>query len=188
MSAMADLDIKLSEYKLSDAQKNAVVEVVETSFPINSKSNTLASLVKKGLIELVEGTQDNYTLSEEFAQDLGLWATVDEVMEELNTNMWDAPVITEEEIEQFKVMGEKVSGVEDEDAAEDLQAYTFDKDWAMWERELLGFEGTIAWKNTDVWHGLTAQEIREDMDTALPIGRKARRERARIVRKVLATV
>jgi len=47
---------------------------------------------------------------------------------------------------------------------------------------------TLKWNNTDVWHGLTAEEIREDMDTALPIGRKARRERARIMRKALATV
>jgi hypothetical protein len=75
MSTMTDLDITLSEYKLSDAQKNAVLEVIETSFPVNAKKNTLASLLKKGLVELIEGTEDNYTLSEDFARELGVGAT-----------------------------------------------------------------------------------------------------------------
>lgn len=185
MSAMADLDITLTDLKLSDAQKNALVEVHTASgdnSKISARKNTLNSLVSRDLIREIGGT---WTTTPAGREALGI-PVVEVIEEELNTNMWDAPAITDEEIDIFKDMTDKLSGVEDEDAQ--LQAYTFDKDWAMWERELCGFEATIGWKNTDVWDGLTAEEIREDMDTALPIGRKARRERARLVRKVLAAV
>lgn len=217
MSAMADLDIVLTRHKLSDAQKNAVVELLGGGFT-SAKPNTIKSLEKKGLVinkgdfylfeqsfkaELKaarEAEKDNFTEVLGWSPDdrepsfhEQLMADVAELEEELNTNMWDAPVISEEEIVDFKAMAEKLSGVEDDAFSEDpnpwtLGPETFDKDWALWERQVCGFEATIGWKNTDVWDGLTAQEIREDMDTAIPIGRKARRERARLARKILAAV
>lgn len=200
MSAMADLDIVLTKHKLSDAQKNAVVELLGGGDNV-VKPVTFKALERKGLVSKVD---EVWQLDAEFKAELmatrepsfhdKLMSDVAEIEEELNTNMWDAPEITEEEIVDFKAMAAKLSGVEDDDAfSEDPNPWTvgpetFDKDWAMWERELCGFEATIGWKNTDVWDGLTAQEIREDMDTALSIGRKARRERARIIRKGLSAV
>lgn len=208
MSKMADLDIVLTDYKLSDAQKNAVVELLGGGFT-TAKANTIKSLETKGLV-INKG--DFYIFEEEFkaklkgtdplSDILEKEETTDgwmgEVEEELNTNMWDAPVITEEEIEQFKVMADNVKEepladwerelLGDDQGTWKLAPEQFQNDWAAWEKGLSGFGETLKWKNTDVWDGLTAQEIREDMDTALPIGRKARRERARLARKILSAV
>jgi hypothetical protein len=192
MSAMADLDIVLTDYKLSDAQKNAVVELFEGGATV-AKTVTFKALERKGLVTMVDGF---WQLDAEFRNKLrGEVNPVEDIQAELNTSMWDSPVTAEGD--PWKV-GEQITADEpylefrDEITLEpspwEMGPETFDKDWAEWETELTGFGETLKWRNTDVWHGLTAEEIREDMDTALPIGRKARRERARIMRKALATV
>lgn len=146
MSTMTDLDITLSEYKLSDAQKNAVLEVIETSFPVNAKKNTLASLLKKGLVELIEGTEDNYTLSEDFARELGVGATPEVTQ-------------TEEEIQAD-------------------QQYFDDEFFAMFGKYKL----MNKWRNTEeAWADLSLEEIEQDIKTARPTNRKARRLQTRLL-------
>lgn len=150
MSKMADLDIVLSAHKLSDAQKNAVVELLSPeSGEITAKANTLKSLERKGLVNSYAG---------------GGWQLSDQFRAELN----------------LKTRGEE--SVEKE--AEGTEFNKFDATWSDTVKDLAGFGETLKWKNTSVWDGLTAQEIREDMETALPIGRSARRERGRMVRKL----
>lgn len=224
MSAMADLDIVLTKHKLSDAQKNAVVELLGGGFT-SAKPNTIKSLEKKGLV-INKG--DFYLFEESFKGELKATREVytNQIMAApeveknnftkvldsdgiLKTPNWADPEVSQEEVDIFKAMAKNLSGVEDEPLADwerellsawsgtvvndegvlpEIDPFKFDKDWAMWERELCGFEATIGWKNTDVWDGLTAEEIRKDMDTALPVGRKARRERARLARKILSAV
>jgi hypothetical protein len=184
MSKMADLDIVLTDYKLSDAQKNAVVELLDGEF-VNAKPNTIKSLATKNIVEFVDGWQ----FTEKFIRESGIFG-------EQPANVDREAVANIQKAEDVKKLAASQGIVlTDEEAAqvarEDVDPWTlgpdtFDKDWAMWERELMGFEATIGWKNTHVWHGLTAQEIREDMNTALPIGRKARRERRRQVQKALS--
>lgn len=59
----------------------------------------------------------------------------------------------------------------------------FDSKWADWERDLIGgFEMTTGWSGTEVWDGLTAAEIKEDIKTATPINRNARRTHYRTLR------
>lgn len=157
MSKMADLDIVLTDYKLSDAQKNCVVEIMADG-TTTARKNTVTALENKLFIH---GKGDGtYELMNVLKEALGLSDQVEENV---------GPVLPE--TTEYVVSPDR-----------------FNKDWAMWERELMGFEATIPWKNTDVWDGLTAEEIRKDMDTALPVGRKARRERARMVRKALSAV
>lgn len=180
MSATSDLDIVLTAHKLSDAQKNAVVELLGGGFT-SAKSNTVKSLEKKGLV-VQDG--DDYTFSPVFEAELKA-AREPSFHEQLMTD--DVKKLAASQ--GIALTDEEANQVAQEDPNPwTLGPETFNKDWAMWELELCGFEATIGWNNTDVWHGLTAQEIREDMDTALPIGRKARRERARIIRKALVAV
>lgn len=180
--------------KLSVPQTQALHEIyakAEVS-TLTSRKNTIQSLEKLGLIEEGEYLgRPAYFLTDAGKEAIGI-VTYDEVIpgpdnvttieEELNTNMWDAPVTTEEEIVDFKAMAEKLSGVED------VLGETFDWQLGMYSNTLRGFGDVYKWDNNRVWDGLTAQEIREDMDTAIPIGRKARRERARLARKILAVV
>jgi hypothetical protein len=177
MSNMSNLDVVLSELKLSEPQKNAVIEVIETSFPTNAKKVTLTSLVKRGLLELVEGTTDNYTLSEDLANKLGVGElqklaesqgivlshedAVEAIQNELNTNMQDVEVTTDE-VEAVSQMIE-------------TEFDKFDSKWNALFKETAGFGETLNWKGVEVWDGLTAAEIREDIETATPINRKARR-------------
>lgn len=196
MAVMATLDIVMGEYKLSDAQKNAVIELLSGGFT-TAKPNTVKSLEKKGLITFNEGwefepgfheklregySQPNYRSVEELqslAASQGIKLThesaVEAIENELNTNMWDAPVITEEESEQF----------------EEIVKTKFDHFDSQWDAQLkrtAGFGETLKWSNTKVWDGLTAEEIREDLDTAGPVNRKVRRKGQRERRNFLRMI
>ena len=191
MSKMADLDIVLTDYKLSDAQKNAVVELLEGEF-VNAKQNTIKSLAAKNIVEFVNGWQ----FTEMFIRESGIFgeqpanvdreavANIQKAEEVKKLAASQGIVLTDEEASQ--VANESLGPVLPETTEYVVSPDRFNKDWAMWERELMGFEATIGWKNTDVWDGLTAEEIREDMETARLVGRKARRERRRQVQKALS--
>lgn len=188
MGYMKSVDIVLTAHKLSDAQKNAVVELLSGGF-YTAKGNTISSLVKRGLVEVDD--RGVFSFEETFHADLReaysqsepreiepsfhekLMADVAEIEEELNTNMWDAPEITEEEIVDFKAM------------AETLTPERFNWELGEYSNTLMGYGDVYEWSNIRVWDGLTAEEIRADMDTARPVNRKARRESAKLQRKVL---
>jgi hypothetical protein len=149
MSAMADLDITLINYKLSDAQKNAVVELFEGGATV-AKAVTFKALERKGLVTMVDGF---WQLDAEFRNKLrGEANPVEEIQAELNTNMWADPVITEEEKATFAAMVETFKGVGD------------------------------GWYNTEVWDGLSLEEIKEDLETAFPVNRAAKRKHFRMLR------
>ena len=179
MAVMASLDIVLDEYKLSDPQKNAVIELLSDGFT-TAKPNTVTSLVRKGLVVSGDFSQSRWALEESFhaklregysvveyrtedeVEDLRSLAAsqgipltnedaVEAIQNELNTNMWDEPVISEEERATFAAMVETFKGVGD------------------------------GWYNTQVWDSLSLEEIQEDLKTATPVNRKARREQRRLV-------
>jgi hypothetical protein len=88
-------------------------------------------------------------------------------------------------------MGDAITGDEafivlDSDGElKDSEGTEFDKFDNKWDDQFkvtAGFGETLKWKGTEVWDGLTAEEIREDMDTAYPAGRAARRVHHRTLR------
>lgn len=179
MSAMSDLDIVLTDYKLSDAQKNAVVELLDGEF-VNAKPNTIKSLATKNIVEFVNGWQ----FTEMFIRESGIFG-------EQPANVDRDAVANIQKAEEVKKLAASQGIVlTDEEAAqvaqEELQADTFDDSLPDAIKANLGFAATLDWRNTKVWNGLTAEEIREDMDTARLVGRKARRERRRQVQKALS--
>ena len=162
MSAMADLDIRLSELGLSDAQKNALIEVHEAAgdnSKITARTNTLRSLERRDLIREIGGT----------------WATAPDGREALGLDEYDG--IDDEELsEDFKAIMENLNtNMWDEVPTSDGVEY-FQNHWLPWEKELAGFGETLKWKHTGVWDGLTAEEIRADIDKAMAFNRKDRRE------------
>ncbi len=150
--------------KLSDAQNVALNEISQGVF--KARKNTLTSLEKAKLIESGESLGVLYVLTDAGREAIGLPSeeefsqAVDKLNEsfvealeaELNTNMWDAvdaPEQTEDEIKAD---------------AEYLEAEGF--------VQSLRKQG---WQGTEVWAGLTVEEIKEDIKTAFPVGRQARR-------------
>lgn len=172
MSNMSNLDIVLSEHKLSDAQKNAVVELLSPeSGYITAKPNTLKSLERKGLVTSYAG--GGWQLADEFRAELNLKTRVEESIESLlQGDPWK--------------LGDAIA----EDEAHiildsDAEGTKFDKFDSMWDdvfKITAGFGATLDWRGTEVWNGLTAAEIKEDMDSATPVNRKARRTHFRTLR------
>lgn len=160
--------------KLSDAQVNVLVELnTNGALPKGTRGSTLEKLEGYGFIE--------------FDTNAPAWIITNEGQKEIGVPVTDREAVARiQELEDLL----KPVVVSVLDVAEELEAQTdqfpsnevFDSSWANWERELMGFEATIGWKGTEVWDGLTATEIREDMDTARPINRKARRTHFRTLR------
>lgn len=61
----------------------------------------------------------------------------------------------------------------------------YQKAWTSAEKIEAGFGETLNWDNTKVWDGLTAEEIREDMDTRVPANRADRRTHDKAYRKAI---
>lgn len=163
--------------KLSDTQHAALVEVSELGYTL-ARANTIKSLVEKELISPEGNTHHKLTTKGRAV--LGLDNMEESVESGGETGTAGKPdlqgdgdeALFEDDVEIFKAM------------AEDISPETFTSELGVYSNTLMGFGDVYKWKNFQVWDGLTAQEIREDMDTALPIGRKARRERGRLVRKL----
>lgn len=239
MGIMKSLDIVLSEYKLSDAQKNAVVELLSPeSGIITAKANTLKSLEKRGLVtsyagggwqladafrmelNLKTGTAPEVKILPVYRDGYDLEVTVDEV-EQFRAGLKEAYSVPEvrevkglaasqgivlTDQEAFEVSQESVESllqgdpwrlgdaitadeayiVLDSDGelkdAEGTEFNKFDSKWNDLFKETAGFGATLDWRGVEVWDGLTAVEIREDMETASPINRKARRTHFRTLR------
>lgn len=129
--------------KLSPAQTKALTEIHELGYT-NARPNTINSVAKY----TTSDGGSKLLLNEEGYKALGLeWqgapSVVEEIMEELDTNMWGSPE-TDGDVEDFRNIIEK--------------------------NKLMG-----QWKNSEVWESLSLQEIKEDIKTAHPINRAARR-------------
>lgn len=180
MGVMADLDIRLSEHKLSDPQKNGVIELMNGVFK-ETRTNTINSLFKRGVIQPTSEENRPWEFTHTFAKSMG-WADedvatsdIEEIEELLKPVSLEADFhhVTDGELddaqaihEMFEELTDKLDGVDTADGLTDAP-------WAQWELELIGVTG---WRNTDVWTGLTHQEIQDDVKTAKPKNRKARRE------------
>jgi hypothetical protein len=231
MSNMSNLDIVLSKYKLSDAQKNAVVELLSPeSGIITAKANTLKSLGKRGLVTSYAG--GGWQLPEEFRAELEGSYTAPEAREEIMglpvevkilpvyRDGYDLEVPEVREVkslaasqgivltdqEAFEVSQESVESLlqgdpwkmgdaitadeayivlDSDGELKDAEGTEFDKFDSKWNdlfKETSGFGATLDWRGVEVWDGLTAAEIKEDMETASPINRKARRTHFRTLR------
>lgn len=179
MGYMKSVDIVLTAHKLSDAQKNGVVELLSGGFT-TAKPNTIKALVNKGLV-IDEG--GSYSFEESFHAELREAYALPEAREEesieslLQGDPWkigDAITADEADLE----FDEKHS-VDPETGA---KAEKFGFPMANWELELLGLEFLIGWNGTEVWDGLSLEEIKEDIATAYPVGRQARRVHHRTLR------
>lgn len=159
MSYMSALDAFLTDHKLSFAQKNAVTELLSGGFT-TAKPNTIKSLESKGLV-INHG--DFYLFEEEFKTQLKA--------------LYAEPETETQEISVVDELGDLLNS--------DPWAEKYQDDWAAWEKELGGFGELSKWQNTKVWDGLTAVEIAEDIATARPVNRQARRMSAKIVRKLV---
>lgn len=175
--------------KLSEIQHAALVEVSELGYTV-AKANTIKSLENKELIDAVGAT--HHKLTSKGRAVLGLPA-VEETQTFHQKLMEDVAELESALQGDPWKMGEQITADEPylefpSEPVIDLdstitQVVTFDKDWALWERELCGFGATIGWNNTEVWHGLTAEEIREDLDTRVPANRADKRMHAKAYRK-----
>lgn len=185
MSAMADLDAELSQFKLSDAQKNAVIEVFDQGWT-SAKSNTVKSLENKGI--LVKVSETHHKLGPVLDEFLSEWQgapTVDspEVEEVKGLAASQGIVLTHEEAVQVAQETRDVQevmfrSVLDSDGTEKSTALS-DEPYAQWELEVMGFKG---WRKTDgAWDGLSIKEIKEDIKTAIPLNRAARRKHTKLL-------
>lgn len=159
MSNMSNLDIVLSEYKLSDAQKNAVVELLSGGATV-AKAVTFKALKRKGLVTKVDE----------------VWQLDDSFKAELK-EAYSQPEAREEESVESLLQGDpwKLGNTITE-------FDKFDDNWDDLLKVTAGFGATLDWRGTEVWNGLTAAEIREDIETATPVNRKARRTHYRTLR------
>lgn len=66
--------------------------------------------------------------------------------------------------------------------AEGTEFDKFNDKWDDGLKVTAGFGATLDWRGTEVWDGLTAAEIKEDIKTATPINRNARRTHYRTLR------
>lgn len=199
MGYMKSVDAVFNEYKLSDAQKNAVVELLTGGF-YTAKPNTIKSLENKGLI--IRDTADSGKVIFHFEHEFHVKVkeahsqpepreTIQEIEELLQPK--PANVVDREEIPQEVVEAKNAPESFHTELMQDLARLeemahefptreVFDSQMAEWERELMGFDFVSGWKGTEVWNGLTAAEIQEDMETARPVNREARRTHFRTLR------
>lgn len=90
--------------------------------------------------------------------------------------------------------GREALGLDDYDGIDDVELKnTVTEQYAEWEKELLvddteEFDRIIEknnlmgqWRNSEVWADLSLDEVREDIKTAKPINRKARRLHTRLL-------
>lgn len=194
-----------SALKLTDAQVKVLVELNTNGvLPKGTQPRTIEKLRQSGMIDVVRfGVEDTqYIITAEGQKEIGVpvvdrekVAQIQEIEELLDTNPWDEAQAVQEVMFGGGENGDKADSVDDVKYVKDsdgilkrtdgLQADTFDDTMAPWEKELLGFGETLKWRNTKVWDGLTAEQIRKDLDTAGPVNRAARRRGQKISRQFL---
>jgi hypothetical protein len=193
--------------KLSEAQVKALFEIhakVAKSL-ITARKNTIQSLVKAGLVEEGEWAgEPSYRLTDqgfdaigepvvdrekvaqiqeiEELQSVVEHDSIEEALDHIDTQKWEH---TKKAIAELSGGGEQGDTVIEDEAPFADGIERFQDCWADWEKELAGFGATLDWRSTQVWDGLTAEEIRADMDTAAPINREARRRGAKLTRKLV---
>jgi|SRR5687768_587693 len=183
--------------KLSDAQIKALNEVHELGYT-NARKNTLES-VSQYITSDNSGDEPRLILNTDGREVMGLPSlevpqqTAEEIKldeeywasdEHMDADLLNGDATTLEELlsgDPWK-LGEQIREDIQAGYQEIASADVFDASWSDWAKEAAGFGETLNWKGTEVWDGLTAAEIREDMETATPINRNARRTHFRTLR------
>lgn len=174
--------------KLSTTQHDAIVEVSELGYTV-AKANTIKSLEDKGLIDAVGATHHKLTSKGRAVLGLPVETFHEKLMEdvaELESALQGDPWKMGEQItadEPYLEFEEPLADWERELLSDTVQADTFDNSLPDALKVSLGFAATLEWRNTKVWDGLTAEEIREDMDTRFPFNRADRRAHIRAYRR-----
>lgn len=160
--------------KLSAAQEKALNEIHNQGYTY-ARKNTLDSVAKYVTAGPVVDNVQTLKLNADGREVMGLGeesqeATqgVKDIEAELHTNMWDGILRDEAPFSD---------GVE-----------RFQHVWTREEKVQAGFGETLKWSKTKVWDGLTAEEIREDMDTRVPANRADKRAYRKSVRKLMAAL
>lgn len=125
-------------------------------------------------LEALDQTQEEIELDAEY------WASD----EHMDADLLNGDATTLEELlsgDPWK-LGDRIEEETYEAYQEIASADVFDPSWSDWAKEVSGFGETLNWKGVEVWDGLTAAEIREDMETATPINRNTRRTHFRTLR------
>lgn len=201
MSNMSNLDIVLTAHKLSDAQKNAVVELLTGGATV-AKAVTFNALERKGLVTKVD---EVWQLADSFKAELKAAYSQPEPREDVSVeasylHITDAELEAAESLESLLQgdpwkMGDAITADEAELEPSDFVAAPF----AGWELKVMAtnedqFEGDVlamikdyiatvdGWKGIEVWDSLSLEEIKEDIETAMPVNRKARRTHFRTLR------
>jgi len=200
--------------KLSETQDAAIREVAELGYTV-AKANTIKSLETKELILSTGGTHHQLTAAGR--EYLGLDNVEESVEEDFHTKLMAdvaqleegletlAESVTHEELKSLLQgdpwkLDEPLADWEREllDGAPEIPAKRenteekpfqyFDEAWNNAKRVEAGFGATLLFRNTHVWDGLTAKEIRADIKTALPIGRAGQRRAAKVQQKAATAV
>lgn len=170
--------------KLSETQHAAISEVAELGYTV-AKANTIKSLESKGLIEATSNTHHKLTTAGREYLGMDSQESVGTAKDNFTEVLGWTPDAREEESLESLLQGDpwKLGDAIAEDEAHiildsDAEGTKFDKFDSMWDdvfKITAGFGAALDWRGTEVWDGLTAQEIAEDIETATPVNRKARR-------------
>lgn len=174
--------------KPTEAQIKILVELNTTgALPKGARGASLEKLEGWGFIEWIEADDKSaWVITSEGQKEIGVpvvdrekVAQIQEIEELLDTNPWD-----EAQAVQEVMFGGGENG--DKQTPDDFyQALTYDASKGPDYQRLMGFGETLKWRNTKVWDGLTAEQIRKDLDTAGPVNRAARRRGQKISRQFL---
>lgn len=166
--------------KISETMISAVRGIYETgAFPKGTRQSTINAVINYKLIGV--GLPNDHGSE---------WGLDDAGYEVLGINREDDALIQEHDsiedaldhlqTEEWFRINQATQGLLESEA----QADTFRTSLPQSVNEALGFGEVYNWENYRVWHGLTATEIRDDMDTAKHVSRKDRRESARVINKL----
>lgn len=186
-----------TKVKLSDAQVNVLVELNTTgTLPKGTRQATITKLRESGMVDVIRfGEEDpQYVITNEGRKEIGV-----PVSGGINGDGDEKTEASQVQKVMFESLESLLGGDPwqlgdriEEDIYDDYQAIAqadiFEPDWSAWQAELAGFGETLKWKNTKVWEGLTAPQIAEDIATARPINRAARRQGAKMMRRLIAAL
>lgn len=194
----------LRDSKLTAAQLNVLVELNSTGkLPKGVRPRTIEILREGKFIDVTRvGDEDPvYVLRTEGKKEIGI--NVEESVEETFHQKLMADVaeleadlreleltIAEEPMADWEL--ELLHGAPEVPAkrenTEEKPFQYFDEAWNSAKRVEAGFGATLLFRNTHVWDGLTAKEIRADIKTAVPTGRAGKRRAAKVQQKAATAV
>lgn len=173
--------------KLSDAQIKVLVELNTNGvLPKGTQPRTVEKLREAGLIDVVRfGDEDTqHIITPTGQKEIGVPVVDREKVAQIQEIEELLQPISVNVVDREAQNAPQVTAILDSDGVVKYPEWVdrFDHRWADWECELMGFDFVSGWKGVEVWNGLTAAEIKEDMETARPVNREAKRTHFRTLR------